>query len=386
MQLYVKGEKKKKRTGEWFLLTVSIVIMLISGAFFAYTQFPAFFQSAVVMEKNKDISPKQAIVINFSHPVILNYLGWKVEIYPKIDFSYQLENGGKRLIIVPKNYWNLENKYSVNIFGRNYFLSSLGSSIDFETTSYPKLVGFYPAQDVKDVLLDIEEPITATFDKSTNDFNIKFTVNPFKEMDYAIENENNQIKLMPKDDLERGKKYTIDVYARYKEESNDKYRKIGSTSFETKAPDAPLIWEKDFNARLEQAKKLTQCLIKDGKYIDINLKSQIMTIFENGNLLDAYMVSSGKRGMETPEGSYHISNKTPRAWSKEYGLFMPYWQALVPSGKFGIHELPEWPGGYKEGQNHLGTPVSHGCVRLGVGPAERVYAFTEIGTPVVVHY
>ena len=191
---------------------------------------------------------------------------------------------------------------------------------------------------------------------------------------------------MTNGDLERGQKYTIDTFIRYKEEPDSRYKKVGSTSFETKPLPQPQIWEKDFNARLEQAKNLTDPQIRSGRYIDINLKSQIMVIFEEGKVLDAYMISSGKRGMETPEGSYKISNKTPRAWSKEYGLFMPYWQALVPSGKFGIHELPEWPGGYKEGANHLGTPVSHGCVRLGVGPAERVYNFTEIGTPVIVHY
>ena len=97
------------------------------------------------------------------------------------------------------------------------------------------------------------------------------------------------------------------------------------------------------------------------------------------------MVSTGKRGMETKQGTFAIANKTPRAWSKKYGLFMPYWMALVKSGEFGIHELPEWPGGYKEGTNHLGTPVSHGCVRLGVGSAETVYNFAEVGTPVVIH-
>ena len=64
---------------------------------------------------------------------------------------------------------------------------------------------------------------------------------------------------------------------------------------------------------------------------------------------------------------------------------MPNWMALVASGKFGIHELPEWPSGYKEGASHLGSPVSHGCVRLGVGPSKRVYDFAEVGTPVIVH-
>jgi lipoprotein-anchoring transpeptidase ErfK/SrfK len=89
--------------------------------------------------------------------------------------------------------------------------------------------------------------------------------------------------------------------------------------------------------------------------------------------------------MNTPKGEFSIQNKTPRAWSNKYKLYMPYWQAITPSGEYGIHELPEWPGGYKEGANHLGTPVSHGCVRLGIGAAERVYAWTEIGTPIIIY-
>jgi lipoprotein-anchoring transpeptidase ErfK/SrfK len=64
---------------------------------------------------------------------------------------------------------------------------------------------------------------------------------------------------------------------------------------------------------------------------------------------------------------------------------MPFWMAVAADGKFGIHELPEWPGGYKEGANHLGIPVSHGCIRLGVGPAKQVYDWTEVGTPVVIY-
>lgn len=89
--------------------------------------------------------------------------------------------------------------------------------------------------------------------------------------------------------------------------------------------------------------------------------------------------------MWTPTGEFKVHNKNPRAWSRTYGLYMPYWMAFVPSGKYGIHELPEWPGGYKEGANHLGTPVSHGCVRLGVGSAKAVYEWAEVGTPIVIY-
>ena len=89
--------------------------------------------------------------------------------------------------------------------------------------------------------------------------------------------------------------------------------------------------------------------------------------------------------METPRGTHLIANKSFRAWSKKYGVFLPYWMAITPGGSFGIHELPECADGGKEGTEQLGRPVSHGCVRLGIGPAERVFDWAEIGTPVVVY-
>lgn len=120
------------------------------------------------------------------------------------------------------------------------------------------------------------------------------------------------------------------------------------------------------------------------KRIEINLAKQKLSIFENGKLLGIYAISSGKRSMPTPKGTFQIYSKTRRAWSEKYALFMPYWMAFTPSGSHGIHELPEWPNGTKEGASHLGIPVSHGCVRLGVGPAKTVYYWADIGTPVVI--
>lgn len=119
------------------------------------------------------------------------------------------------------------------------------------------------------------------------------------------------------------------------------------------------------------------------KKIIIRLNSQTLEMIEGETNLGSYKISSGRRGMETPTGNFSILSKTPRAYSKTYGLYMPYWMAFTTRGH-GIHELPEWPGGLKEGENHLGTPVSHGCVRLGVGPAKILYEWAEIGTPVLI--
>jgi lipoprotein-anchoring transpeptidase ErfK/SrfK len=152
-------------------------------------------------------------------------------------------------------------------------------------------------------------------------------------------------------------------------------------------PLSPPVIERDKNpaTRLDEAKIYAQPQILTGKYIDISLAHQNMVIFEDGKALDAFLISSGKKGFNTPIGTFKIENKSPRAWSKTYSLWMPDWMAFLPSGEMGIHELPEWPGGYKEPATHLGTPISHGCIRLGVGPAKQVYDWADIGTPVIIH-
>lgn len=121
-----------------------------------------------------------------------------------------------------------------------------------------------------------------------------------------------------------------------------------------------------------------------GKYIEINLSEQNLYTFEGAKLLNTYKISTGKWSMPTPQGEFAINGKQDRAYSQEYNLYMPYWMSFI-GGAYGIHELPEWPNGTKEGEGHLGTPVSHGCVRLGRGAAQEVYDWAEIGTPVYVH-
>ena len=102
-------------------------------------------------------------------------------------------------------------------------------------------------------------------------------------------------------------------------------------------------------------------------------------------------MSTGKWSAPTPQGVLYIKNHISYAYSRKFDLYMPWWLGLAwnPDGSgyegYGIHELPEWKNGKKEGEGHLGTPVSHGCIRLGVGPAEAIYNWAEEGTPVYIH-
>lgn len=123
---------------------------------------------------------------------------------------------------------------------------------------------------------------------------------------------------------------------------------------------------------------------KLSKRIEINTEAQVLSYFLDGVKMGDFMISSGKASMPTPKGHFDIVNKSVKAWSS-YGLWMPYWMAITESGQYGIHQLPVWPNGYREGEDHLGTPVSHGCVRLGVEPAEKMYNWAEIGTPIFIY-
>lgn len=119
------------------------------------------------------------------------------------------------------------------------------------------------------------------------------------------------------------------------------------------------------------------------KRMEINIAKQELSYFLDGVRMGKFPVSSGIYN-STPRGHFQIHNKSPKAWSP-YGLWMPNWMAITPDGKIGLHELPIWPNGYREGENHLGKPVSHGCVRLGVDAAKFMYGWTEIGTPLFIY-
>ncbi len=128
--------------------------------------------------------------------------------------------------------------------------------------------------------------------------------------------------------------------------------------------------------------------IKLPKRVEIDRAKQELTYFVGPYMVRVERASTGKPRTPTPVGTYTITAKRPRAWSKNARLWMPWWLNFTgpraPAGLYAIHELPEWPSGKKEGADHLGKPVSGGCVRLGVGPAKALYDWADVGTTVVV--
>ena len=121
-----------------------------------------------------------------------------------------------------------------------------------------------------------------------------------------------------------------------------------------------------------------------GKYLEVDLHSQRLYRITGGNLEKTYLISSGKSSTPTPLGQFTVNGHSKMAFSYLYGLYMPFWMNFK-DGEYGLHELPVWPSGYREGANHLGVPVSDGCIRLGLGQAEELYNWTPDGTQIYIH-
>lgn len=119
------------------------------------------------------------------------------------------------------------------------------------------------------------------------------------------------------------------------------------------------------------------------KSLFISLKRQTLERRVSNVPIDSFLVSTGLPRTPTPVGTFKVLQKNPRAWSNSAKLWMPYWMHFSGRGH-GLHELPEWPNGRKEGENHLGKLASHGCIRMGIGTAKMVYDWSPVGTPVVI--
>ena len=107
--------------------------------------------------------------------------------------------------------------------------------------------------------------------------------------------------------------------------------------------------------------------------IIVSLPEQRMYVYRNGVRIGQSTVSTGTEGHTTPTGMFTILQKKVRHESNIYkGAKMPHMQRLTWSG-IAMHA------------GHLpGYPASHGCVRLPVDFAERLYSVTSNGTSVVI--
>ncbi len=105
----------------------------------------------------------------------------------------------------------------------------------------------------------------------------------------------------------------------------------------------------------------------------IDLLMQRTYAYRGGKLVGAASVSSAKRGMVTPLGFWSVLEKKKFHRSRKYdNAPMPFMQRIDEYG-IALH-----------GGVNPGYPASHGCIRLPMKFAEKLYALTDIGDTVYV--
>jgi hypothetical protein len=123
--------------------------------------------------------------------------------------------------------------------------------------------------------------------------------------------------------------------------------------------------------------------------LEIDLSDQMMFAKMGETTVWSFMISSGAYDTPTPRGNYQVLNKQElRIGGASPHYRMPYWQGWRVDG-YGLHALPYLANDngafWSEALDHIGIPVSHGCIRQLPDDAQRLYEFTDIGTPLYVH-
>lgn len=110
-----------------------------------------------------------------------------------------------------------------------------------------------------------------------------------------------------------------------------------------------------------------------GKRIVINKSTQTLTAYEGNRAVFSSNISTGRSRSPTPSGSFQVGAKERMHRSRLYNNApMPY--SVQFSGNYFIHGFSSVPR----------YPASHGCVRMPIGSAQRLFNWAGPGTSVIV--
>ena len=110
----------------------------------------------------------------------------------------------------------------------------------------------------------------------------------------------------------------------------------------------------------------------DAKII-VDLLTQTAYAFRGDVLVGAASISSAKTGKVTPLGFWKVLDKRKMYRSKKYNNApMPFMQRIDEYG-IALH-----------GGANPGYPASHGCIRMPMKFAEKLFGLTKLGTEVVI--
>ena len=114
--------------------------------------------------------------------------------------------------------------------------------------------------------------------------------------------------------------------------------------------------------------------------IRVDRTEQIMRVYEYGDLVYVWPVSTGRRGYTTPTGTYRpYSLRRFHRSKKYYNSPMPY--SIFYRGGYAIHGT--------NAVSRLGRRASHGCIRLHKSNARELFEMVKYygkkATRIIVH-
>jgi hypothetical protein len=123
------------------------------------------------------------------------------------------------------------------------------------------------------------------------------------------------------------------------------------------------------------------------KRIVISITEQHMRVYQDGEELGDYVISTGMAGSPTMPGIFQVQSHFVNAYASRWDLWMPNFLGIyeaAPGFLNGIHGLPLLSNGVRLWGSVLGQPASYGCVILDLESAEHLYEWAEDGVVVEI--
>jgi lipoprotein-anchoring transpeptidase ErfK/SrfK len=155
-----------------------------------------------------------------------------------------------------------------------------------------------------------------------------------------------------------------------------------------------------------QAHKTDQKLLdyygKHGKALVVSLGEQVMRIYDNRKLVNAFYVTTGRPDRPTPAGNWWIEEKvSPTVFRAGVPVGSPDWYPDTPinyamqyhSNGYFIHDS-WWRNDYGPGTNYphvdssgdsFSSQGSHGCINVSKENAAWLYSYVETNTSVIIY-
>ena len=127
--------------------------------------------------------------------------------------------------------------------------------------------------------------------------------------------------------------------------------------------------------------------ILSNKRIVISIDAQRLWVFQDGNQLKKFVISTGIDRSPTQPGVFQVQTHENKAYASVWDLYMPNFIGIYeawPGFMNGIHGLPTLSNGRRLWANILGKPASYGCIILDLGDADWLYHWAENGVVVEI--